>query len=45
MGDLEMTTFTRFTVRNVTINNAQTAIFGIWNWGKRRRVGPLSCTS
>jgi len=24
---------TRFTVRNVTINNAQTAIFSLWNWG------------
>ncbi|KAJ7724091.1 exo-beta-1,3-glucanase [Mycena maculata] len=23
----------QFTVRNVTINNAQTAIFGVWNWG------------
>ncbi|KAJ6514576.1 exo-beta-1,3-glucanase [Mycena vulgaris] len=23
----------QFTVRNVTVNNAQTGIFGIWNWG------------
>ncbi|KIK63593.1 glycoside hydrolase family 55 protein [Collybiopsis luxurians FD-317 M1] len=23
----------QFTVRNVTVNNANTAIFGIWNWG------------
>ncbi|KAJ7184277.1 exo-beta-1,3-glucanase [Mycena filopes] len=23
----------QFTVRNVTVNNAQTAIFGSWNWG------------
>ncbi|EGN94233.1 glycoside hydrolase family 55 protein [Serpula lacrymans var. lacrymans S7.3] len=23
----------QFTVRNLTINNAQTAVFGIWNWG------------
>ncbi|KAJ7777561.1 exo-beta-1,3-glucanase [Mycena maculata] len=23
----------QFTVRNVTINNSQTAIFGSWNWG------------
>ncbi|KAJ6581152.1 exo-beta-1,3-glucanase [Mycena capillaripes] len=23
----------RFTVRNVTVNNAQTGIFGSWNWG------------
>ncbi|KAG6863166.1 hypothetical protein C0991_007807, partial [Blastosporella zonata] len=22
-----------FTVRNVTINNAQTAVYSIWNWG------------
>ena len=24
----------QFTVRNITINNAQTAIYSIWNWGK-----------
>lgn len=24
---------TRFTVRNITINNAQTAVFSHWNWG------------
>ncbi|EIM83048.1 exo-beta-1-3-glucanase [Stereum hirsutum FP-91666 SS1] len=23
----------QFTVRNITVNNAATAIFGIWNWG------------
>ncbi|KAJ7197151.1 exo-beta-1,3-glucanase, partial [Mycena pura] len=23
----------QFTVRNVTMNNAQTAVFGAWNWG------------
>ncbi|KAK7693686.1 hypothetical protein QCA50_003257 [Cerrena zonata] len=23
----------QFTVRNITVNNANTAIFGIWNWG------------
>ncbi|KAL0580418.1 hypothetical protein V5O48_001571 [Marasmius crinis-equi] len=23
----------RFTVRNITVNNAQTAVFAIWNWG------------
>ncbi|KAJ7718670.1 exo-beta-1,3-glucanase [Mycena metata] len=23
----------QFTVRNITVNNAQTAVFGIWNWG------------
>ncbi|KAF8900746.1 exo-beta-1,3-glucanase [Gymnopilus junonius] len=23
----------QFTVRNVTVNNAQTAIFSLWNWG------------
>ncbi|KII89977.1 glycoside hydrolase family 55 protein [Plicaturopsis crispa FD-325 SS-3] len=23
----------QFTVRNITVNNADTAIFGIWNWG------------
>ncbi|KZP28414.1 glycoside hydrolase family 55 protein [Athelia psychrophila] len=23
----------QFTVRNITVNNAQTAIYGIWNWG------------
>lgn len=23
----------QFTVRNVTVNNAQTAFFGAWNWG------------
>lgn len=23
----------RFTVRNVTINNAETGVFGVWNWG------------
>ena len=23
----------RFTVRNITFNNAATAIFGLWNWG------------
>jgi glucan 1,3-beta-glucosidase len=25
--------FNRFTVRNVTVNNADTGIFGVWNWG------------
>ena len=24
----------RFTVRNITINNAATAIYGHWNWGE-----------
>lgn len=24
----------QFTVRNITVNKAQTAIFGLWNWGK-----------
>ncbi|KAJ3492335.1 hypothetical protein NLI96_g51 [Meripilus lineatus] len=23
----------QFTVRNITVNNAQSAIFGVWNWG------------
>ncbi len=23
----------RFTVRNITINNAQTGIYSLWNWG------------
>ncbi|KAJ3811027.1 exo-beta-1,3-glucanase [Lentinula aff. lateritia] len=23
----------QFTVRNITVNNANTAVFGIWNWG------------
>ncbi|KAK0225091.1 exo-beta-1,3-glucanase [Armillaria nabsnona] len=23
----------QFTVRNITVNNAQTAVFGLWNWG------------
>ncbi|KZT08185.1 glycoside hydrolase family 55 protein [Laetiporus sulphureus 93-53] len=23
----------QFTVRNITINNAETAVYGIWNWG------------
>ncbi|KAI0266054.1 beta-1,3-glucanase [Gloeopeniophorella convolvens] len=23
----------QFTVRNITVNNADTAIFGLWNWG------------
>ncbi|KAJ7178281.1 exo-beta-1,3-glucanase [Mycena filopes] len=23
----------QFTVRNITINNAQSAVFGVWNWG------------
>ncbi|EJD05787.1 exo-beta-1,3-glucanase [Fomitiporia mediterranea MF3/22] len=23
----------QFTVRNITVNNAQSAIFGLWNWG------------
>ncbi|TCD63287.1 hypothetical protein EIP91_005699 [Steccherinum ochraceum] len=23
----------QFTVRNITVNNADTAIFGVWNWG------------
>ncbi|KAJ7915476.1 exo-beta-1,3-glucanase [Mycena leptocephala] len=23
----------QFTVRNITVNNAQTAVFGVWNWG------------
>lgn len=23
----------QFTVRNITVNNADTAVFGIWNWG------------
>ncbi|KAJ7261316.1 exo-beta-1,3-glucanase [Mycena haematopus] len=23
----------QFTVRNITVNNAQTAVFGSWNWG------------
>ncbi|KAJ7461038.1 exo-beta-1,3-glucanase [Mycena galericulata] len=23
----------QFTVRNVTVNNANTAVFGVWNWG------------
>ncbi|KAG7453018.1 exo-beta-1,3-glucanase [Guyanagaster necrorhizus] len=23
----------QFTVRNITINNAQTGVFGLWNWG------------
>lgn len=26
----------RFTVRNVTINNAKTAVFSLWNWGLYR---------
>lgn len=24
----------QFTVRNITVNNAQTAIYGLWNWGE-----------
>lgn len=24
----------RFTIRNVTVNNAQTGIYALWNWGK-----------
>lgn len=24
----------RFTVRNVTVNNAQSGIFSVWNWGE-----------
>ena len=24
----------QFTVRNITVTNAQTAIYGIWNWGE-----------
>ena len=27
----------RFTVRNVTVNNAQTGVFSTWNWGKTSR--------
>ncbi|KAJ4488492.1 exo-beta-1,3-glucanase [Lentinula aciculospora] len=23
----------QFTIRNITVNNANTAVFGIWNWG------------
>jgi len=23
----------QFTVRNITVNNANTAVFGVWNWG------------
>jgi hypothetical protein len=26
--------FQRFTVRNVTVNNAQTGVFSPWNWGE-----------
>lgn len=26
----------RFTVRNITVNNAQTGVFSIWNWGRLR---------
>ncbi|KAJ6500534.1 exo-beta-1,3-glucanase [Mycena sanguinolenta] len=35
MGDLIINggEFLQFTVRNVTVNNAQTAISGVWNWG------------
>ncbi len=29
----ENSTPIRFTVRNITVNNAQTAVFGLWNWG------------
>jgi hypothetical protein len=25
--------YVRFTVRNVTVNNAQTGVFSLWNWG------------
>ena len=24
----------RFTVRNITVNNAQSAVYMNWNWGK-----------
>jgi len=24
----------RFTVRNITVNGAQTAIYSLWNWGE-----------
>jgi hypothetical protein len=29
-----LTALCRFTVRNVVINNAQTAVYMQWNWGK-----------
>jgi hypothetical protein len=25
--------FCRFTVRNITVNNAQTGVYSLWNWG------------
>lgn len=24
----------RFTVRNITVNNAQIGVYSLWNWGK-----------
>jgi hypothetical protein len=36
----------RFTVRNITINNAQTAVFSAWNWGRWwRLLEPYQLTS
>ena len=31
----------RFTVRNVTVNNAQTGIFSSWNWGEESSYIPI----
>jgi hypothetical protein len=33
--------FVRFTVRNITINNAATAIYGHWNWGESTAIVSL----
>jgi hypothetical protein len=31
LGDYDV--FCRFTVRNITVNNAQTCVYSLWNWG------------
>jgi len=35
---LDLRDMFRFTVRNVTVNNAQSGIFSVWNWGKSQKL-------